>query len=77
MTLVDAPTDLREDGGRRPAPRPAADERDHAERARERTPVLDLHERADPFEPVLRVDAADRTDVPGDERGRLVPRPAR
>ena len=33
------------------APRAAADERDHAERARERAAVLDLHERAHAVEP--------------------------
>ena len=37
--------------------------------------VLDLHERADAVETHLVVDAADRADVAGDERGRLLRAP--
>ena len=55
-----------------PAPRAAAHERDHAERARERAAVLDLHERARALEPGLALDAADRADVAGDRRGCLL-----
>ncbi len=67
MPLIDATTNLREHRRGRAAARGAADERDHAERARERAAVLDLHERSDAVEPVLRVDAADRANVAGDE----------
>ena len=66
VTLRDSPPDLVEHGGRRPAARGTAHERDHAERARERAAVLDPDEGADPVEPVIGLDAADRTDVGGD-----------
>ena len=54
------------------AARRAAHERDDAEVARERAAVLDLHERAHAVEPRVGLDAADRTDVAGDERGGLL-----
>ena len=57
---------------RRPAAGRAADEGDDAERTRERAAVLDLHERADPVEAVLRLDAADRTDIACDGVGDLL-----
>ncbi len=53
----------------------AADERDHAEVARERAAVLDLHERPHTIEPMLRPDAADRADVARDRVCRLFARP--
>ena len=67
MPLIDATTNLREHRRGGAAARCAAHERDHAERARERAAVLDLHERSDAVEPVLGVDAADRANVAGDE----------
>ena len=69
VTLADPALDLA--SARRAALRLlvlTAHQRDHAERARERAAVLDLHERAHPVEPVLRLDARDRADVTGDER---------
>jgi len=56
----------------RSAPRRAANERDHAEVARERAAVLNLDEGADPVETRVGLDAADCADVPGDELDRLV-----
>ena len=57
------------------APRGAAHERDHAEVAREAAAVLHLDERAHAVEPSVRLDAADRADVAGDERRRLLAPP--
>ena len=51
MALLDARADLAEHGGGAAASRGAADERDHAEAARERAAVLDLDERAHAVEP--------------------------
>ena len=67
MALRDTPGDLAEHGVGGPATRGAADQRDDAEVARERAAVLNLHERPDTVEPRVRVDAADRSDVAGDE----------
>ena len=75
VTLRDAPPDLVEHRVGDAAARRAADERDHAERARERAAVLDLDEGADAVEPVVRLDAADRTDVAGDGLGDLLAAP--
>ena len=72
MALLDAPRDLAQHGVGAAAARGAAHERDHAEAARERAAVLDLHEGADAVEPRVGLDAADRADVAGDERGRLL-----
>ena len=72
VTLRRSPPDLVEDGGRRPAPRGTTHERDHAERARERAAVLDPDEGPDPVEPVIGLDAADRTDIGGDGVGELL-----
>ena len=88
MTLADAPPDLREDRRGAAAPRATADERDHAERARERAAVLDLHERARSLEARGGVDAADRAHVArhgrrallaraGDDRARSARHPRR
>src|SRR5215213_1334727 len=71
VTLVDAPPDLAQHGVGCAAARAAADERDHAEVAREAAAVLDLHERPNALEPRVVVDAAERADVRGD-RGRRV-----
>ena len=72
VTLPRSPPDLVEDGGGRPAPRRATDERDHTERARERAAVLDPDERAHPLEPVIGLDAADRADLGRDGVGELL-----
>ena len=72
VALRRSPPDLVEDGGRRPAAGGTTDERDHAERARERAAVLDPDEGADPVEPVVGLDAADRTDIGGDGVGELL-----
>ena len=72
MPLAHAPTDLGEHRLGRAAPRCAAHERDHTERAGERAAVLDLHECPHAVEAVVGVDAADRADVPRDERRRLL-----
>ena len=56
----------------RAAARGAAHERDHAEVAREAAAVLHLDERAHAVEPRVGLDAADRADVAGDERRRLL-----
>ena len=59
MTLGDATLDLAEHRiGTTTARRPA-NERDHAERARERAAVLDLHEGASALEPGVGLDAAE------------------
>ena len=66
MALGDAPADLSEHRVGAAAAGGAADERDHAERTRERAAVLDLHERAHAVEPRVRLHAADRADIAGD-----------
>ena len=66
MPLRDAPADLAEHRLGAAAARRAADERDHAEGARERAAVLDLDERPHPVEPRVRLHAADRAHVAGD-----------
>ena len=53
----------------------AADERDHAEGAGKTAPVLDLDEGANAVEAVVGLDAADRADVAGDRRRRLLAPP--
>jgi hypothetical protein len=72
VALADPPSDLGQHGVGAAAPRRAAHERDHAERAGERAAVLDLHERAHAVEPRGRLDAADRADVAGDRLHRLL-----
>ena len=72
VALVDAATDLAEDGLGGPAARCAAHERDHAEAARERAAVLHLDERANAVEAGIRLHAADRADVARDELRRLL-----
>ena len=72
VSLGDAASDLAQNGRRRAAPRAAADERDHAKRARERAAVLDLHERAHAVEPVVGLHAADRADIACDRLGDLL-----
>src|SRR5581483_4546511 len=71
VALLDAPAHFGQDRGGAAAARRAADERDHAEVARERTAVLDLHERAHTVEARVGLHAADRADVAGDERRSL------
>ena len=75
MALRDAALDLAEHRAGAPAARASADERNDAERARERAAVLDLHERAHPLEPGVGLHAADRADVPRDRGRRLLARP--
>ena len=75
MPLRHAPLDLGKNGSGAAAPRAAANERDHAERARERAAVLDLHERARALETRVRLDAADRADVARDDVGNVLARP--
>jgi hypothetical protein len=72
VALCDAAADLREHCVGAAAARRAADERDDAEVAREAAAVLHLDEGADAVEPRIRLDAADRTDVAGDELRRLL-----
>ena len=74
MALLDASRDLGEHRCRRAAARRSPNERDDAERARERATVLDLHERADPLESRARLHAADRADVAGNGSGHLFAR---
>ena len=69
VALLDAAPNLGEDRLRPPAARRAAHLRDHAEIAREAAAVLNLDERAHPVETCIRLDAADRADVTGDEAG--------
>src|SRR5437764_13713686 len=72
MPLRDAAGDLGEHGARAAAARTAPDERDDAEVAREAATVLNLDERADAIEASVRLHAADRTDIAGDELGGLL-----
>ena len=72
VALLDAAAHLAQHRVRAAAARRAANERDHAEVARERAAVLDLHERAHAVEPRVGLHAADRADVACDERGRLL-----
>src|SRR5215211_4702268 len=72
MPLRDAAANLADHRLRAPAPRPAADERDDAEVARERAAVLDLDEGAHAFQARVSLDAADRADVAGDKLRGLV-----
>src|SRR5215210_3071286 len=65
MALPCALPDLLQDSCRAPAPRRAADERDHAEVAAEAAPVLDLDECTDAVEARVRLNAPDRADVSG------------
>src|SRR6185436_20187118 len=76
VPLTHSAANLVEDRDRGAAPCAAADERDDAERAGERAAVLDLHERPHALESRVVLDATDRADVAGDERGRLL-RPPR
>ena len=75
VTLGDAAPDLGQHRVGAAAPRLAANERDHAERAGERAAVLDLDECTDAIETMLGANAADRTDVPGDGLGDLLASP--
>src|SRR5205807_9898700 len=68
MTLVDAAPDLREHRVGAAAARRTAHEWDHAEVARERAAVLNLHEGAHAVDPRVRLDAPDRADVARHER---------
>src|SRR6266511_5737606 len=63
---------LAQHGGCAAATRGTANEWDDAEVAGEAAAVLDLHEGADAVEPGIGLDAADRADVAGDRRGRLL-----
>src|SRR5690348_17186557 len=72
VSLRDAALDLPEDVGGAAAARRSPHEWNHAEVARERAAVLHLDERADAVEPCICLDAADRADIAGDERRRLL-----
>ena len=72
VALLDAPADLAENRFRRAAARAPADERDDAERARERASILDLHERPHAVEPRVGLHAPDRADVARHECGGLL-----
>ena len=74
MSVPDAARDLGKHGSGGAAARPAADERDDAERARERAAVLDLHEGTRPLEPRVGLHAADRADVAGNDIGNVLAR---
>ena len=74
MTLGDATLDLAQHRiGTTTARRPA-NERDHAERAREGAAVLDLHEGASALEPGVGLDAAERADAGRDGDRHLLAR---
>src|SRR6185436_4264064 len=75
VALYDAAPDLREHSLGTPTTAPPSHQRDDAEIAREAAAVLDLHERADSIKARVGVDAADRTDVSGDELRGLLARP--
>src|SRR5205807_6184770 len=75
VAVLDTAADLVQDRCGGTAARSAADERNHAEVAGETAAVLDLHEGADSVEPRVRLDAADRTHIAGDERRRLFASP--
>ncbi len=72
MPLGDPAADLAEDRLDTAAARAAANERDDAEGAGEGAAVLDAHEGPRALEAPIRLDAADRADVTGDEGGRLL-----
>ena len=75
VALRDALADLFEHGPGAARPGSAAHERDHAEVARERAAVLDLHEGPHAIEAGVGLHAPDRTDVAGDERSRVLAAP--
>src|SRR5207245_6141555 len=75
VTLADAPPYLADDGRGATAPRRAADERDHAEGAREAAAVLHLDEGAHAVEPGFGLNAADRPHVARDEGRRVLAAP--
>ena len=75
VALRDPARDLVQHRVRAAAARRAAHERDDAEVARERAAVLHLHERAHAVEPRVRLHAADRADLAGDEGRRLLAPP--
>ena len=75
VALCDATADLSQDCVRRAAARPAADERDDTEGAREGAAVLDLDEGTDAVETVLGLHAADRADVACDGGGDVLALP--
>ena len=66
VALPDPATNLGEHGLRSPAACPTTHERDHTEGAREGAAVLDLDERARPFQPWAGLHAPDRAHVTGD-----------
>ena len=72
MPLADASAHLAEHGVRASAAGAPTHERDHAEVAREAAAVLHADEGAHPIEARVRLHAADRTDVAGDESGSLL-----
>ena len=75
VALVDASANLPQDGGSGAATRRAANERDHAEVAREAAAVLHLDEGAHALEPRIAVNAPDRADIARHELRRLLTRP--
>ena len=75
MALVDALAHLGQDGRGAAAARPAAHQRNDAEVAGEAAAVLHTDKGADPVEPRVGLDAADRANVPGDVGRRLLASP--
>jgi hypothetical protein len=72
MPLLDPLPDLPQDRVRAAAARCSANERDHAEPAREAAAVLNSNECTHAVEPCVGLNAADRADVSGDEVGRVL-----
>ena len=75
VPLLDPPPDLAEDRLGAPAARRPADERNHAEVAREAAPVLDADEGANAVEPSVGLHATDCADVASDEGRSLLASP--
>ena len=74
MALAHASTHVGEHGVGAPTARRSTHERDHTEAARERATILNLDERADPFEAVIGLDATDRADTVRHSLRRIVAR---
>ena len=75
MPVRDASLHFAEHGRGGAASRFTANERDHTEVAGEAAAVLDFYEGAYPVEAGVRLNAADRADVPGHEGRCLLTRP--
>src|SRR5262245_50156353 len=72
MALCDAAADLPQYRRGGPASRRSTNERHDAEIAREAAAVLNLHERTDPLEPCVGLDAPDRADALRHDIGRVL-----